>query len=194
MTTTISPTSTQAPLTTFITTNPIPTVSDLLVSVLEQASGYTLNLTNRYCDWNVTYIIKTINDTSPETLYSAQYQALLPSVLPPYLQKQLPSDLIAFYGIDISALPETEECNGGSGVGIIGTPPPFSIDFCVGPLVHTDLLNPVNENTGNNTIYFSLCIYYVLFVFLFVSSKSETSSTMQTPNFYISVINRGSKN
>ena len=153
MTTTTTMPITTNPTTTFMTTPATPalTVDPTVVVVLTGASGGQLNITNKYCEWNVTNMISVINKTSPTFLYNAQYIPVITALLPESVLRQFPSDLLQFYGLNYTG-PAPTECDGGE-VPIIATIALPSIDLCVGPLLHTDLPNPVNEDAGNIYIY-----------------------------------------
>eukprot|EP01084_Bolivina_argentea_P140706 247323_1 len=138
--TSIQPTTIQ-PLTTFMTT-PALTVSSLVVGFLETAMGNRLNITEEYCFWNVTLMIHLINETDPFFLYKPTTKALLfeNGYLPTYIIRQFPDELLSFYGLNFTESQSTE-CNSNR-----GTTPSLDIDFCIGPLIHSDHLNPINED------------------------------------------------
>ncbi len=86
-------------------------------------------------------MITLINETDPTFLYAPNTKALLLDMgyLPQYIIRQFPPKLLQFYDLNYTE-PLTEECG--------STMPALQIDFCVGPLVHTDLVNPVNDDAG----------------------------------------------
>eukprot|EP01084_Bolivina_argentea_P113357 202047_1 len=146
--TTTSTSATTTSPTTFMTT-PALTVDPIVVGFLENAMGGRLNITEEYCLWNVSRMIKLINETDSKFLYESTTKSLLLDMgyLPQYIIRQFPSGLLLFYGLN-SSEPISEEC----GSEITGTLPPLSIDFCIGPLIHTDLVNPVNDDAEVKTI------------------------------------------
>ena len=124
-----------------LSTQPALTVEPLVVGYLETATDNKLNLTNRYCEWNVSMIVQLINETAPTFLYTDTNKALLTEYLPTYITRRLPPSLLLFYGLNYTE-PLPEDCTpGGTDNRSLS-----AIDFCVWPLVHTDKSPPDSEN------------------------------------------------
>eukprot|EP01084_Bolivina_argentea_P106392 190397_1 len=128
------------------TTKNEPKVDLFVAQYLETAMNNQLNITTKYCTWNVSLIVKLINDTNPQFFFEPQNVVALPQFLPPYIIQQLPQELLDFYGLNFSNT-SISECGHDTNLNV--TSAPFNIDVCIGPLIHSNNDNPLKEEQGH---------------------------------------------